>query len=424
MAYTLFNKSHSRAPVSSPTVQLPAVFIFPPEEEQHSNPPWCFLDANDGQGPRNLTTVPDLEFLDIALNVLQHQAGQDDSPPPAFHRSQGSEQGSNVVMPKRGAQRSPVDKKESPDRARTENPEGVDADKVPEVTGSPGEVKSPRTLRARASRAFKSIKNVGKGPPKAKTPVQDVWSAEGKIPAVDSSQSQTILTRVDLPPLPVEKDDCSPNLSRQSSCTLPELPQASLEQSPPFDVPSTLPTRSRCSSGPQPSSPRPSTPPSPSPLLTSSPYFFGADTPLSLDLRSDFRPEDNYSLTFPRTSVKSATPRSRKTSRFSLLNLHGLFTSSAPSNPQPTPTNTPVIPASLVMSSRDSSAPSTSTEASSLETPLTSPVDFGEPFSVFGRGGSVGESTKSAGDQARGLGPELRLMSLQFDSISFDANHF
>jgi hypothetical protein len=44
---------------------MPDVFVIPPEEEQEETPPFCYFDASKAA----LSTEPDIESVDVALNV-------------------------------------------------------------------------------------------------------------------------------------------------------------------------------------------------------------------------------------------------------------------------------------------------------------------------------------------------------------------
>ncbi|KAI9508857.1 hypothetical protein F5148DRAFT_840577 [Russula earlei] len=165
--------------VSSPSVQMPNVFVHPPEDEAM---PWCAFDANQESVSSEMAfTTPEMGHLQSKLDDWSHTVHPTADHAPVFHRSQA---GSAIVMPRRGSSQSSLLRNpnplglasipESPKRAKeSDDDDIVEVMKVrrgegmPDVGYAHGSVRTlgrSKTLRSRAAHALRSIKNVGKAP--------------------------------------------------------------------------------------------------------------------------------------------------------------------------------------------------------------------------------------------------------------------
>lgn len=201
---------------------VPDVFVIPPEEEQEENPPFCYFNAADAAHEVQ-STKPDIDALETALHLYQ----QIDNRAPTFRRSLKNDSQDTIVLPRRGSlalirENTTEEKWERP-RRRVMDEDVVEVFKVRRSEGrseagdaqSQG-IKKSRTLRLRASEAFKSIKNVGKAPrrPSASNSSSSWGSEENVRPA---QRPQAAATENDVPP-PVP-----PKLGRRKSLTLSQV---------------------------------------------------------------------------------------------------------------------------------------------------------------------------------------------------------
>lgn len=202
-------------------VVMPNVIVIPPEEELEENPPWCYFDAADAAQEAR-STSPDLDALDTALNFHQ----QVDNRVPAFHRALQNDSQETVVLPRKGSiaqikedildgeggsrrRQKLVDEEivEVFKVRRNEGKEDVDEVKAPKMTKS-------KTFRVRAAEAFKSIKNVGKSGrrPIASSSGNSLTSSGENVQYSDDFQEHGALPR-----------PSTPNLSRRRSLVLSQL---------------------------------------------------------------------------------------------------------------------------------------------------------------------------------------------------------
>jgi hypothetical protein len=396
MDYTLPDHSLScPTPVPSPNIPLPAVFIFPPEEEQYHNPPWCLLDATDAQD-QDLSRVPDFGFLDAALTALPPS-------PSAIMASSSQEKGTRlrIVLPARS---DPAHLRDTEQQVSAGEGSAIDS---PIAGTQPS--KKLKSLKSRAFKALQSIKNVGKASAKKNSPVpSDAFpsSENGRWSFYcDSVESLSI------EPHPEKRL----NLTRRASVIFSQL-------LPPIERirPRTFSegVSQRPMQNPQFSDSEPvfARPPSPSPPSEPSLAHPGSPSKMS--------PEQHVRSKSPLSSDQPPGSRTRKLFRTSMLNLHHIFISpSASSDPAADAT----VPFSPVSPSRSSTAPSTSTEASS-EMPMTPPAaDADMSFPAF-RQDVLGKPKFGAGGggggRGQGFGLHMRLESFHFDSLAFDANTF
>lgn len=441
---------------------MPHVFVIPPEEEHSQNPPWCCFDAD--LPPENSTSIevtsanqPDILF-DVPF--LLHQP----EPAPSFpHEQPGA---SSVIIPqsRSSTSSSTSEKRQRPqhitisamrnnDHVRAVQHDVRDdsdvievvkvrrskdykynhADHVPEP-----QLKRSKTFRARASRAFQSIKNVSLPRSKqtnTKPHVKDLWTSTESMPGIFRG---VLHSKEDVPPTPSRK--LSTLFQKQLSSYTSEgiLPSSTTTSLPYLKGSDTTPSIAEI----RPSYEfieRPLTPCAPTydhslRRPVSSADFQRASSPeskFSKDLKrpissqdlqrpeKDLRPvsSDDFQQDERPGSPNPSTRRSRK--RFSVNELHRLFSFS----PEPPSSST---------------FPSTTTSASISSTHSYSDVpyaavhfvddDYGrEVEGKYGRNldlldGDDGELPPPS--QPSDISFELRLDSLHFESLSFDPEDF
>ncbi|KAI6038977.1 hypothetical protein EDC04DRAFT_2688329 [Pisolithus marmoratus] len=389
------------------TSRMPHVFVIPPEEEQQENPPWCCFDAD--QPPDDSGDCPPTPHLDIHFFNVPYaaQPSQTLGGSPAICVPAVDPPRTILATPKK------LEKKQRP--AAVQIVEKVverggcrdvreDSDVIEVVKVKRGKddladpeehskMKRTKTLKARATRAFQSIKNVGRGSRKQR--IKDLWtSSEGTTVRHQQEQLQQ--------PPPV----MLPSLSRSNSRSLSQIFQ------------STKPPRPSSEMCPGPASQNlpSSTPPSP-----------------SRDSCTSF----TKNLVPERTSIEPATPKpsAKSNKRFSVRELHKVFTfpSSTPGTRPPTMRTTPPPPPA-----RNDSVPSmvTSTVSSDCDDPMDDaycPVQFlnhraDQKLAVTHRRPVIIDDEDDYGTllpgRPRDLSFEMRLDSLHFDSLSFDPEEF
>jgi hypothetical protein len=215
--------SHRNVPPTSPFIQMPNVFVVPPEED-HS-PSWCYFDAADAPPLKSvLSTPPDIDFLDDALGALNCES------PAVFHRY-ASTSSSHPIMPLKSAEPRPrKDVLMNLEPNYTDNELDLhlglelESEAVASIGGMEGHratedslvleviklrrhheehvtmpsTKHSRSFRSRASRAFRSFKNVSKGSIRSKSysprHADDLTPRE-RTPAV-SRRSSIILSQL------------------------------------------------------------------------------------------------------------------------------------------------------------------------------------------------------------------------------------
>ncbi|KAG9318380.1 hypothetical protein JVU11DRAFT_471 [Chiua virens] len=224
---------HSAQPSNS---RMPHVFVIPPEEEQQDNPPWCCFDADEQPGnTSDFASHHDILFSDIPYFSQQ---SENDSPIPITRRTAARQPRPTVPLPKKleKKQRPETIKiiENTPSRARQkdvrEDSDIIEVVKVKRtrVFTDPEEntnVKRSKTLKARASKALLSIKNVGKS--SHRTHVKELWSSTESIPWVSKGVQEQIRSDQNqgenrLPTTPTKKR----SLSRASTLSLAQLFQS------------------------------------------------------------------------------------------------------------------------------------------------------------------------------------------------------
>lgn len=411
---------------------MPHVFVIPPEEEQQDNPPWCCFDAdqqpdNNGDYPSN----PDIHFLDVPY-LLQQQP-QHEPTTSASPRISLDKPGTKIVTSKK------LEKKQRPEtvkiienksacgRRQRDAREDSDVIEVVKVKRSkealmdPEEnvkIKRSKTFKARATKALQSLKNVGRS--SRKTHVKELWTSSESMPGIfrgvqeqirqqqEQTEGQTLVTSLKKGSLPRR------SLSQIFQSARPSCPE------------SPLPTRF--------TSPVPSVEPPhilPSVIASSLPYSKGSDpTPAINETVATAAIDDAVDR------PTSPGPSLMNNRRFSVLELHKLFSfsSSSPNDP---------LPASATASSlppRNMSIPSMSTSTVSSDYPDV-PIEEGVCAAVhfLDLDRANQKLTASRYHQAmdvdddddlppprrpRDLSFEMRLDSLHFDSLSFDPEEF
>jgi len=386
---------HLHAPPSSPSFQMPNVFVIPPEEEQLQTPPWCcFSAAQDGH--LNLSTTPDFGSLDIALHILQDTT-------PTFSRS-SNDDFENIVMPKKVGENIPMsgekyDKQPAcptistaeteSDSIVVELVEFEESDVVPHTHTTAPTMKRSKTFMSRASGAFQSIKSVGKIRNR-KLSAKDTCPSNTSTPTLGNRQP------VEKYPLPAPRA-LNRTLSRRSTTVLPPLFQSPKADSSP---PSTAEAAFSPLSPPE-SSSSPST------------YLPHQGTAPFDDQPSCIADEPTGSHSTLRSS-SSSTKSFRR--RFSVLDLHRFF--SFPSSPT---SNT----FSSLSTSTASLSISRGVSSSSDGFPETPVDDIHEtevfPKTMLAEGRNLAEE---GGGLHRDLNFDMTLGSLHFDSLSFDPHNF
>lgn len=378
--------------------QVPDVFVIPPEEEHHDNPPFCYYDAAM-ESKQSLSIAPDIDALDVALGFYQQTEG---NPAPVFHRSFSNESQETVIMPRRsesaavsqsGSQRV-LDDTDVVEVVKVRKSEGASNSPDPRGTYT---LKKSKTFRARASQALRSIKNVGKSNRRAGIP--GTWSVSSGCENVAESPAEDGM----MSPRP-----STPSLVRRKSMQLSQLFNGSRTRTPTPDVPL-------------------------SPTSTSSSEWEPLGRP---SLSIEDCTNSPYSASSPTTTgAPTLSKRAAFVRRISVLDLHKLFSPSTPteSKPPPLPRAKENIPPSAShASSKRNSLPPSSTTSSSM--PSTDDI-FGRASDSRPR--MSHDSTTSYSLAAPSSAPqlddvaeaadtslEMHLDSFHFDSLHFDPDEF
>ena len=209
-------------PPSQEPAVVPDVFVIPPEEEQDENPPFCYFNAADAAHEVQ-STRPDIDALETALHLYQ----QIDNRAPTFRRSLKNDSQDTIVLPRRGSlaliRENAIEEKWERPRRRVMDEDVVEVFKVRRSEGrdeagdaqSQG-MKKSRTLRLRASEAFKSIKNVGKAPRRpSASHSSGSWGSEENVRPAQHHRAGAGENDVP-PPVP-------PKLGRRKSLTLSQV---------------------------------------------------------------------------------------------------------------------------------------------------------------------------------------------------------
>lgn len=413
------------APPPSQDVSLqtmPDVYVIPPEEEQEHTPPWCYFDAQGAKA--SIAKGPDVEALDVALNFFQ----QADNRSPSFFRPLENVSQETVIMPKRSAPSPRVEKPTPEEDAYSVRVTSLDSEIVEVIKVRRNEgisdvgmarsqtLKQSRSFRARATQAFRSIRNVGKGSRK---------TSASRVPQSRSNtENRAGPTRSGTFPRPT-----TPSMMKR---------KAGLTQL----FTSTLGNRSAIFTDLSPSTTTPVTPLSRRP-----------STSLGDRTNTPITPSEGE----PRGSTSS---KSSFRQRISALDLHKLFNPSstnlasasskgeyeAPTitrsskrefKPLPASSNPPRIPDPFTLDDGFFDGAETSTvrarprlprameSQSSLSTLASIPTSTFGRLAIPSRPSVFGDEDDDMGIiQEASLELELRLDSLHFDSLQFNANEF
>lgn len=211
---------------------IPNVIVTPPDEE--SAPYLCFDSVKSAR--KVLSNPPDPTSIHTALAQMQDQTT---TPPPVFHRNSLTQE--DLVMPRK-SHRKPAPKEPENDsdvvevikvRKRVESPPPDDMGERKAPQGKPS------TLKSRASKAFMSLKTIGKSTGTSKPHVADVFAAseiaapeeeEAATPTVTRSTSKRlrrpksmIMEDTTLAAQPVTLGRRASQLARRSSVNLSNL---------------------------------------------------------------------------------------------------------------------------------------------------------------------------------------------------------
>lgn len=395
------------------TSRMPHVFVIPPEEEQQENPPWCCFDADKANDSADCSPASrhDIHLFNVPYTSQPPQTSAG-SPP--------------ICVPVAGPPRTkPVTSKKLEKKQRPEAVKIVekaverggcrdvreDSDVIEVVKVKRGKddltdpeehskMKRTKTLKARATRAFQSIKNVGKGSRKQR--IKDLWTSNEGVPGAFKGMQEHIRHQEEQ--LQQSPPVMSPPLSLSNSRSLSQIFQSAKPPQPPSAIASGLTSQNL-----------PSFSPSPSRDSCSS-------------LSKNLEPEP--------TSTEPTTPKpSTKNKRFSVRELHKVFTfpSSSPDTRPPTPQTAPTPPPA-----RNDSVPSmaTSTVSSDYDDPVDDAYGTVQFFNhradqksaTMRHRPAVIDDEDDYGTllpgRPRDLSFEMRLDSLHFDSLSFDPEEF
>ncbi|KAI6102748.1 hypothetical protein EDD16DRAFT_1525447 [Pisolithus croceorrhizus] len=223
------------------TSRMPHVFVIPPEEEQQETPPWCCFDADKANDSADCSPASrhDIHLFNVPYTSqpLQTSAG---SP--------------SICVPVAGPPRTkPVTSKKLEKKQRPEAVKIVekvverggcrdvreDSDVIEVVKVKRGKddltdpeehskMKRTKTLKARATRAFQSIKNVGKGSRKQR--IKDLWTSSEGVPGAFKGMQEHI--RHQEGQLQQSPPVMSPSLSLSNSRSLSQIFQSAKPPQP------------------------------------------------------------------------------------------------------------------------------------------------------------------------------------------------
>ena len=415
--------------VSSPDVQVPTVFVHPPEDEAT---PWCAFDADKKNAtPSELVfTTPEMEQMQTELDDWPETIHPTTEHAPKFHRSQA---GSTVIMPRRGSTSHPSLSRgrnplglasipESPKRAKERDDDDiVEVMKVRRGEGmldvahahaSMPTLRRSKTLRSRAAQALRSIKNAGKAPRRSALeqvyPVKENGNTATKTKAPPPAPTPASPTTEKHRPKaqPTSTQSSVPRLKKRVSQPLSNLFGLGLGNSEAVSATNASDTIGVGVS------------PSHSGGFRTLPYSrsASASTPtLQLSSKEPARPiSPSSSSTFTIRGTRH---------KFSFVNLQSIFSGSAASTGELVPEPQQVLENIEV---DDPSPPRTA------QTPVEEGWDSGEDYDSPRRNAGPETMQSRPSDEHEHEGPypeqeisfEMRLNSLHFDSFSFDADEF
>lgn len=462
-------------PPTSPSLRdgMPHVFVFPPEEEQMVNPPWCCFNASehlhpdydDADDDDDDEHPSDAQYIDVALDFIRDTEENSDATP-VLRRASVDEAREEIIVPRKGEKRSSSvisfisyrNDGEGRQHGARELPE--DIVEVVKVRRNEGKVdastaiQNPATKKSKSiklpfQKAFRSIKNVGKSSSSRKPHAKEVWTSSRSTPNVPTRGAATPQQEEIQPPLPPAPPRApSPLLTRRASRRISQLFSRSNYSN--VNLISVPPSEPKPTPEPAPApEPLPERPPSlviSTAQSSSLPYLRDTDTSPSVDdlgVPTTPASADINSPLTERPISPSLSSTSRKSSRrFSVMDLHRLFTfSSSPSipvedldqdsneTPRPSQDTVPSLPP--LVTSND--AISTTSSTSSYNYP---PITFSslenQPNDNTGRSKTQWRtqeeqqhwSSDKPAELPRDISVEMRLDSMHFDSLSFDPEDF
>ncbi|KAI0050011.1 hypothetical protein FA95DRAFT_700804 [Auriscalpium vulgare] len=440
--------------IISPTFQMPHVFVHPPEEEQADSPPWCFFDADtDATAQPGAFTSPEMADMEAKLGVWEEVVDAWENPvnptadyAPLFQRASGPDE--DVVMPRRSSFHH--SRPSSPPRPASvpmepEHPAGdsskrvkeddsedvIEVVKVPRSHGMrdigdaaqqmamqqppPHGIKKSKTFRARASQAFRSIKNVGKTT--RKTPAQDVFPAkENAVAGALRGESMREARREvwdteDGQPQPQPPRAPTPKLARRMSRPLSQMFGRGHS--------SAADESEHASAVPQ----------SQSAYIPSSTSEARRLSSLSAGSLHTLRPGEGDSDR-PASPSLSTAPSTSSRRRFSFVNLQSLFTNPASSSSTSPAATNDSLPSTAGPQTpvEDDDAPRYFSRFSTPGTSSSLDIDMEEHYMESRKSSSsnLDSHARQSRDEPpeRDISFEMRLDSLHFESLSFDVDRF
>ncbi|KAF8448065.1 hypothetical protein L210DRAFT_3641903 [Boletus edulis BED1] len=416
---------------------MPHVFVVPPEEEQQDNPPWCCFDADEQpEDNGDIPSSPDFHFLDVPHLFEQ---SEHDVPDLFVRRTSIYQPRPRIAVSKK------LEKKQRPEaikiieskpsqarqRDAREDPDVVEVVKVKRgreaLTDSEenANAKRPKTLKARATKALQSIKNVSKT--SHRTHVKQLWTSSESMPGIFKGVQEQIRSQQDKtedrhPSTPPKKVSLSRGTSRKLSQIFHPVKPSRVESS--FTV--------RASSAASAEAREILSTADPSSL----PHIRYKNINSSHnEVTSTFMTDDGLHRPVSPTPPMPPTKKNIN-KKFSVRELQRLFSFSLSSSgdPSPSPTTTGV----LSSSAHSSSKPSTSTSTlpyNNPDVPMEEDtyvdVDFSDFDSTDRKLGSQYHQAFHTYDDGlctprrlSDLGCEMKLNSFHFDSLSFDPKDF
>ncbi|KAG8217424.1 hypothetical protein J3R82DRAFT_5566 [Butyriboletus roseoflavus] len=429
---TYASRSTRHSALSS-NLQMPHVFVVPPEEEQQDNPPWCCFDADEQpENNGDFASNPDIDFLDVPYLLQQSERG---TPAPIVRRTSVHQPRPRALISRK------LEKKQRPEAVKIiehkpsqarQRDTWRDSDVVEVVKVKRGRealtdleentnVKRSKTLKARATKALRSIKNVGKG--SHRTHVKELWTSSESMPGIFKGVQEQIRSQQDQaehhPPATSTKKG---TLSRANSRSLSQIFQPAKPSRPGSSF--TVRVAPSVALGEV-----HRIPPTSSPSSLPHPRY---NTNLSSNEVSSTLATDD-ALNRP----ISPSPSIKKNAKFSVRELHRLFSFSSSSLDEPS--SAPTAATIPFASARISSMARTSTSTLSSDY-LDVPMEEGiyadahllDLESVDRRSASRyrqafrthHDDDFSTPRRLSELSLEMRLDSLHFDALSFDPEDF
>ncbi|KAH9028087.1 hypothetical protein EDB85DRAFT_1625872 [Lactarius pseudohatsudake] len=413
--------------VSSPSTQIPTVFVHPPEEEQEESQPWCAFDASKENTAISgaVFTTPEMDVVVSKFDIWSQTVHPTAEPAPSSHRSQAD---SDVFLSRRdslGPFRSGSSSNtlglasipESPKRHKERDDDDIvevmkvrRSEGMPDVAYAHGTVpvfRKPKTLRSRAAHALRSIKNVGKVP---RRPALE--RVEHVFPAKENS-GHTVPTHA-----PAWADKQANFLPTQPSAPLLKK-RMSQPLSNLFSIGQGNPaSASSVSDAADPT-------PSPSGRFRTMPHSRGTSATVSTSASTStlhLQTDGPARPTSPSFSIRGTRHK------FSFVNLQSIFSGNAtvPHEPEREPAPEPEPVATTSDAETDYPDPELSR---TVQTPVGDGWDSEEDYDSPRRHANLGTTMRRPADGGPSLEEqefsfEMRLNSLHFDSFSFDADAF